>query len=118
MALNIYHEARNEPPHAQLAVALVTLNRAKQSGQDVCDVIMEADQFSWTAWGIQNQVVTPKGKPKEGLAWDRSKHMALVSFYARDFTGGATHYHADYVAPGWRKRLQYLGKYGTHLFYK
>ena len=30
LALNVYFEARNEPDQAQMAIALVTINRAKK----------------------------------------------------------------------------------------
>ena len=34
-----------------------------------------------------------------------------------DNTGGATHYHADYIHPYWADRLRYLTTIGHHIFY-
>jgi N-acetylmuramoyl-L-alanine amidase len=46
----IYHEARGESTLGQTAVAVVTINRAK-SGKypsNLCDVIYQQGQYSWT----------------------------------------------------------------------
>ncbi len=32
--------------------------------------------------------------------------------------GGATHYHADYVKPGWSRRLKRKDMIGRHIFYQ
>jgi spore germination cell wall hydrolase CwlJ-like protein len=32
--------------------------------------------------------------------------------------GGATHYHANYVRPGWARRLKKMDVIGRHIFYK
>jgi spore germination cell wall hydrolase CwlJ-like protein len=29
----------------------------------------------------------------------------------------STHYHADYVSPGWAKKLRRTGQIGRHIFY-
>lgn len=51
---NVYHEARGEIDEGKLAVALVTLGRTLSLGaekfpKDVCGVVYQARQFSWTA---------------------------------------------------------------------
>ena len=48
LTLNVYHEARSEPPIAQSAVALVTLNRAHEKKMPIKAVVQEPHQFSWT----------------------------------------------------------------------
>ena len=30
---------------------------------------------------------------------------------------GATHYHADYVNPGWHRSMKFVKKIGRHIFY-
>lgn len=50
---NVYHEARGEVDEGKLAVALVTLARTLSLGvekfpKDVCGVVYQARQFSWT----------------------------------------------------------------------
>lgn len=47
---NVYHEARGEIDEGKLAVALVTLGRTLFKGypSDVCGVVYQSKQFSWT----------------------------------------------------------------------
>src|SRR5688500_17063686 len=52
LSLNVYPEARGEPDTGQLAVAYVTLNRARLKQMKVCDVVVEPHQFSWTTGGV------------------------------------------------------------------
>ena len=32
--------------------------------------------------------------------------------------GDSTHYYADYVSPGWAKRMKKVDKIGAHIFYR
>lgn len=41
----------------------------------------------------------------------------LLSGALADNTGGATHYHANYVRPKWSEELAYITQIGRHLFY-
>jgi len=114
MALNIYHEAdKTEPIIGMMAIAQVTLNRAKRDPAKVCDAVFAPRQFSWT-----------NGKPppveKESLAWRNARDVARLSFYTSDFTEGADHYHAFYVSPYWKydPRLTPAGLWGNHAFYR
>ena len=113
MFKNIYHEARGEGVEGMQAVALVTLNRAKQQDKTICDTVYAPKQFSWTN--------TAKGriKPITGninTAYDiATQAMAGV---LEDFTGGATHYHTKKVKPIWRKSLDRIGTINNHIFYK
>ena len=38
--------------------------------------------------------------------------------YSTDITKGATHYHADYVFPAWRKQKTKTLVVGNHIFYR
>ena len=106
LAKNIYHEARGEPVEGQLAVALVTLNRAETSS--VCKVVYQRKQFSWTT--------RPK-KINNKNEWNNSNQIAYQATVDRDkYNFSATHYHADYVKPNWR--LKRVTKIGKHIFYK
>jgi cell wall hydrolase len=112
LALNIYYEARNEPDKAQMAVALVTVNRAKRSGKSLCEVVFEPYQFSWTHESIHKE-------PKEdNPAWLKAQRIAAKALTAKDFTHGCRWFHREDVYPKWRNNLTYHGKYGQHLFYK
>ena len=41
----------------------------------------------------------------------------VLSGEIEDNTGGATHYHADYVSPSWADQLEETATIGAHIFY-
>lgn len=121
LALNIYHEARGEPPEGQLAVAQVVLNRAsdRRFPNHVCDVVKDGGeemryrcQFSWWCDGRSD-------KPSDFAAWQQSRRAAsaALSGHATDPTFGALWYHADYVRPGWAETMTRMTSIGSHIFY-
>ena len=116
LALNIYFEARSEEPMGQLAVAEVTLNRVASSRypNNVCDVVWQRKQFSWTHDGKSD-------KPKDRKAWDMAVRAAKLAMKHRDVVivgDEVTHYHAEYVTPYWTTAYERVAKVGTHIFYK
>ncbi|MCG8693751.1 MAG: cell wall hydrolase [Minwuiales bacterium] len=121
LAQAIYFEARGEPFEGQLAVALVVLNRVKNTGypNNVCGVVFQnehrrhACQFSFACDGKSDE-------PKERAAWDRALKLARLANTGnlRDLTGASTHYHADYVSPTWAGGLNKTVKVGQHQFYR
>lgn len=111
LTLNVYHEARSEPQIAQVAVALVTLNRASEKHLQVKEVIQQPHQFSWTN---QKDSYLPDD-PKAFLNCLQSVYLALQT---QDFTQGATHYHLDSIKPYWIADYTFLDQYGSHKFYK
>ncbi len=117
LALNIYHEARNDPLVGQLAVAMVTLNRTRKTG-DVCQTVFEPYQFSWTIDGVKGGVLTPEYRPKNPQAWRTAQEIAKMSYQIPDFTHGATHFHTRAVNPKWNRRMQRVGVFGSHVFYR
>ena len=123
MALNIYHEARGEMIPGQYGVANVTMNRAK-SPENVCRTVTARHQFSWTTKLVTRRggklVLKPAGYPKDEHAWSLAWRIAQYSMAhpQYDFTQGATHYHAAYVAPSWRHALAPTKRMGAHIFYK
>jgi N-acetylmuramoyl-L-alanine amidase len=113
MTKNIYHEARGEGVEGMQAVALVTLNRARQQDKSVCDVVYAPKQFSWTN--------TAKGRNKPLTSNVNEAHTVAVQAMSGaldDFTGGATHYHTKTVKPVWRKALDKVAVINNHIFYK
>lgn len=122
LAVNVYHESRGEPLEGQMAVALVTLNRARESKRNVCDVVVEKDQFSWTKQGVSyfrgKWRLRTSHYPKKRRAWNVSVMVAKAALGMADFTLGSTHFHADYVSPKWAKNLVFSGRWGRHLFYR
>jgi N-acetylmuramoyl-L-alanine amidase len=120
LALNVYHEAKNQSFMGQVAVAQVVMNRVK-------DVVKQAEtykykptipiknkcQFSWYCDGKSD-------KPEEPKAWRDAMHVAngVYNGHIGDFVEGATHYHAYYVNPSWAKVKKYVLRIDDHIFYK
>jgi spore germination cell wall hydrolase CwlJ-like protein len=117
LAKNIYFEAGVENMVSKLAVAQVTLNRAKLGywGTDICHVVYAKDQFSWT--NDESRVnFTPKGENwNESLLAAKS---ALGNGLRIKRLKKALFYHADYVDPPWRDDNQLIGKFGRHIYYE
>ena len=128
LALNIYHEARNQPTAGKLAVAQVTLNRVKHDRfpNTICGVVYQGYylnnnpikhkcQFSWWCDGKSD-------KPKEIQSWNYAlmlaRHMHEGVFDNIDVVKDATHYHAVYVKPYWTKEKKKVKVIADHIFYK
>ena len=127
LALNVYHEAKNQSPNGQIAVAWVTLNRVKDKSfpNTTCGVIKQAVtwkgypvrhqcQFSWFCDGKSD---VPRNRPAWELATDISESVLGVYGLVDDPTKGATHYHAKYVSPRWAKAFKRTASFDVHLFY-
>jgi len=128
LALNIYHEARNQSIKGQIAVGLVTLNRVKSDlyPDTICDVVTQAQynngvivphkcQFSWWCDTLSD---TPKNKP----VWKKVQHLAntILNKYGKeinDITKGSLWYHATYVKPEWVTMFRKTVKVDDHIFY-
>lgn len=134
MALNLYHEARNELDAGLYAVADVTQNRVddKRWPNSICAVVYEAKtytgkdgkkypkknrcQFSWYCDGRSDE-------PRPGRSWEKCQYIARMFLTHDEFRGiteGATHYHATYVNPRWAtaKGMHMIGQIGEHIFYR
>jgi spore germination cell wall hydrolase CwlJ-like protein len=123
LSLNVYHEARGEPETGQLAVAHVTLNRARRKKMKVCDVVVEPYQFSWTTGGVimrmNGWTLMPHMVPADREALKKALRIAELAISRKlgDPTNGALFYHADYVSPSWRSSMTEFGPIGQHVFY-
>jgi spore germination cell wall hydrolase CwlJ-like protein len=114
LALNVYWEARGEEPDAQYMIAEVVMERAYTHGypKDICDIVWEKGQFSWTHDGKSD-------KPKDIPAWLQAQLVAnTVLLYGSEFNTGATHYATRDSHPYWAKDMQIVGMYGNHIFYR
>ena len=119
LALNTYHEAKNQSLVGQIATAQVVMNRVEDNRfpSTVCEVVKEGPtrpswedpekeypikhrcQFSWYCDGKDDT-------PKNEKAWKTAQDVAFLVIYDKiklDVTEGATHYHATYVKPSWAK---------------
>jgi len=114
LAMNIYYEARSDPIEGRLAVAWVTINRARGARTNICYEVFKPWQFSWT--------MDPKhwGSLPIGRAWEDAQHMAAIVLEPDmiDFTLGADHFHTTDIYPRWAPNLKRLDQYGSHVFYR
>ena len=145
MAKNIYHEAKSQSLAGQMAVGLVVLNRVKSKNfpDDVCKVVYEGPIRE--SWKTRKDPSLPKekrkyypirhrcqfswycdGKSDEIPVYDIDVYRTALIIaqrvffgsYSKDITQGATHYHADYVFPSWRKQKTKTLVVGNHIFYR
>jgi len=129
LAMNIYHEARGESLAGQMGVANSVLNRVDDPRfpNDVCGVVYQARYSSWDkvnpirnkcsySWYCDGKSDTPLDDRAFLEATLLSKHMLEIGY--PDLTGGATHYHADYVQPYWAETLSYTVKIDQHIYYR
>lgn len=135
LALNIYHEARNQPVVGQVAVGQVTLNRVNDSRfpNNICEVVMQGPhkkswkdktkmipvrnlcQFSWYCDGKSDNF--PK-HDEEAVMVAHEIADAVITGNYMDYTGGALFYHADYVLPAWAEMKEKTIEIDDHIFYK
>jgi hypothetical protein len=116
LATAVYFEARGESLEGQLAVARVVMNRAS-SGRyppDWCSVVKQPAQFSFVRHGEFPYVDTNSG------AWQKAEAIAeLAAANVVPSVGtDVLWYHANYVAPSWRRGLQEVEQIGAHIFYR
>ena len=134
LALNTYHEAKNQSMIGQIATAQVVMNRVEDSRypNTVCEVVKQGPsrpswkdpskripvkhrcQFSWYCDGKSDV-------PRNKKAWKKAQDYANLVLNNRiqiDVTEGATHYHATYVKPSWAKTKTRTTRIETHIFYR
>ena len=134
LALNTYHEAKNQSLVGQIATAQVVMNRVEDNRfpSTVCEVVKEGPtrpswedpekeypikhrcQFSWYCDGKDDT-------PKNEKAWRKAQDVAFLVLYNKiqlDVTEGATHYHATYVRPAWAKTKKRTTRIEKHIFYR
>lgn len=130
LARNIYFEAKNQSIKGQIAVGIVTLKRVQHSKfpDSICGVVQHtrhrhADgfpvrnmcQFSWYCDGKSD-------RPVDTEAYETAVRVADALLDPEnsivDFTYGADHYHANYIAPpDWTARMQRVAQVEDHIFY-
>jgi len=135
MAMNVYHEARNQGTAGQLAVMAVTMNRVHDNRfpDDVCGVVYDGPhkpswkdntklipvkhkcQFSWYCDGKSDTVFDTK---TYDYIYSMSYMVVSGNIELVDITDGATHYHADYVKPSWAATKRKTIEIEDHIFYK
>ena len=134
LALNTYHEAKNQSLVGQIATAQVVMNRVEDNRfpNTICEVVKEGP--TRPSWEDHNKEYTIKhrcqfswycdGKddtPKNEKAWKTAQDVAFLVLYDKiklDVTEGATHYHATYVRPAWAKTKKRTTRIEKHIFYR
>lgn len=122
LAVNVYFEARSDSMEGQYAVAHVVMNRVQSNRfpNDVCSVVTQQRkgrtcQFSWYCDGKSDQ---PNMKSKQWGNAIRYASIVMSETINIDVTDGATHYHATYVRPAWRKTKTRTTRIDRHIFYR
>lgn len=115
----LWFEARQSyrQPDAILAIADVVQNRVADPRypDDVCGVVFQRKQFSFTHDGLSD---TPK--PRDAI--EKRAIIVVQDVAARSIAGerlgiGSNHYHTPAVSPAWADTMPLDGKIGGHLFY-
>lgn len=128
LAMNIYHEARNEGIQGQRAVAWATLNRVADTKypNTVCEVVYQSEkdedgnpvrnrcQFSWFCDGKSDEI---HNQASWNIASDIAQDVMNKYGNETDPTGGSIMYHADYVNPFWASSYKREVQIDTHVFY-
>jgi spore germination cell wall hydrolase CwlJ-like protein len=115
LARNVFYEAGTEEPVGKIAVAQITLNRAKLGywGHHICEVVYAPKQFSWTRDNRTHE--EPKGR-----LWEETK-LAVSTVIDNGMRirqlQTALFYHADYVDPNWRDDNKRIAQFGSHIYY-
>tara|TARA_A100001515_G_scaffold51860_2_gene40917 strand:+ start:217 stop:636 length:420 start_codon:yes stop_codon:yes gene_type:complete len=129
LALNIYHEARDQPFIGQVAVAQVVMNRVRDDRypDDVCGVVYQGPTYSWKPnFPVRNRCQFSwycdgkSDKTPDTEAFEIAKMIAVGVYNGNlgDFVEGATHYHATYVLPEWAETKYKTVQIGEHVFYR
>jgi len=114
----IFFEARDQPPLGQEMVAQVVMNRVSHPDfpDDVCSVVYESKQFSFTHDGLSDD-------PADYTTYFDRRARESVTELAQEYLMGATtgntstHYHTLSVAPVWRTKFTVDGVVGDHIYY-
>jgi spore germination cell wall hydrolase CwlJ-like protein len=116
LALNVANEAGIDSKQGQLAVALVTINRAHRNNTSICWETFRTAQFTWTD-DPKKRAFLPRG-----ALWKNSLTVAREALQlhkdGHDFTHGATEYHLRTMTPWWAAYMLPAGEWGSHLFYR
>ena len=133
LALNVYHESKNQSIYGQYAVAQVVMNRVKDERfpSTICEVVTQGPHrpswkgtgemipirnkchFSWYCDGKSDKI---RQKKTYSDIVDLSRMLMKQNMI--DIITGATHYHADYVSPAWAKTKTRTTKIEDHIFYR
>jgi spore germination cell wall hydrolase CwlJ-like protein len=120
---NIYYEAGGEPFEGKVAVAQVTMNRARAGGfpDDICKVIYQKNkiyekvicQFSWVC---QNANIIKPANRRELEESETVARKVLLEGFKLPSLNEALYFHATSINPGWNRKK--IAQIGRHIFYQ
>jgi N-acetylmuramoyl-L-alanine amidase len=116
-------EAGGEGQDGMQAVLNVILNRADGNLTRMMPETVKYGAFSCMSsiWRVEEPDYSPLIRRAMNQPAVYEEALKLVAIMEQglltDNTGGATHYHADYVTPYWAASLRYITTIGSHLFY-
>lgn len=118
LARNVFFEAGIESHEGKIAVAQATLNRVQHPTRwksDVCAVVYQKAQFSWTLQKKKRQE-----KPTGELWVKTLKAVAAIENGVRiKGLETATFYHTDWIRqPKWACDSKKIMQVGQHIFYR
>ena len=109
-------EAGGEGDQGMAAVTHVIRNRANAAGGDVGAVIRQPRQFE----GYENPRSGSRRSQQDPAVRARAEQIVrgVLAGETPDPTGGADHFHADYVSPSWAGEMPRTAQIGGHTFYQ
>ena len=124
LARNVFYEANGEPMAGQMAVAQVTVNRARSGlfPRDLCAVVSQSTvvggdtrvcQFSWYC---ESATMT---RPRNMAAFKESEMVArqvLLEGFRLPSLQKALYFHATHINPKWNREK--VAVIAGHVFYK
>tara|TARA_Y100001963_G_scaffold35203_1_gene49088 strand:+ start:300 stop:749 length:450 start_codon:yes stop_codon:yes gene_type:complete len=124
LALNIYHEAKNQSVTGKYAVAETTMNRVrdKRWPSTVCGVVKQQRngvcQFSWYCDGKSDKPKIHNVIEKEQWIISIQIAEAVLRYGQIAVTNGALWYHSVKVKPYWANVYRQTVQIEDHIFYK
>lgn len=115
LALNMFHEARGEGLEGMKMIADVTMNRVKDERfpKDVCSVIKQKNQFTWTKKGYNIPI-------SEKESWETALRLAQRVLDGREKLPetGAIYFTEKSIKPSFLRGKTRVRTVGNHAFYK
>ena len=110
LTLTVFYEAGGEEDLGQIAVTHVILNRVRESGTSIKEVVLKSKQFSC----FNNGVRLPKDW---GLLKSVQKNV-LIALNGYNFIKEVEFYHKIGCKPYWANVFKLVGVIGNHAFYR
>lgn len=125
LARTIYGESRGEELAGMHAVGWVVVNRVRRGAprfpSTVAGVVKQRHQFTcWSPTDPNAKLCAAVTEADPLFALALYAAAGVLSGEVRDTTGGADHYHADYMKPfpSWAAKMKQTKKIGAHIFYR